>query len=64
MKKKNTTYKVWLHMEEITEDGDTVKGEEYFGPLEAGEFRHECDAVRFRDKLAAIGQVINVVDEM
>jgi hypothetical protein len=35
---KKSSYKVWVHIERVTEDGDVLEGDEYHEPHEAGEF--------------------------
>lgn len=45
-KKPRLRYKVWIHIEGITEGGDVIEGDDYFEPVEVGEFH--C-AKRARD---------------
>lgn len=51
------SYKVWIHIEGLNQDGDTVEGDDYHEPREAGCFHTVEEAERLRDALlAAAGQ--------
>jgi hypothetical protein len=45
-------YKVWAHIEGVDEDGDCIRGDEYFEPHLLGEFDTPDEARDFQDKLA------------
>jgi hypothetical protein len=60
-KQKIDAYKVWLHIEAVTEDGDVVRGDEYYEPHEAGSFNDEASAEALRDRLenaASVGWTV------
>lgn len=46
---KGNRFKVWLHVEEIDDGGDPVKGDDNYPPYEIGEYTREKDALEFRD---------------
>jgi len=49
-KEKVVKYNVWVHIEGVNKDGDTVE-DEYYEPLKAGEFKKLETAEKFRDTL-------------
>lgn len=50
-KSRVVEYKVWVHIEGLDKDGDTVEGDEYFEPHEIGSFPTKEEAEEFRDKI-------------
>jgi hypothetical protein len=58
---KPVKYKVWVHIEGLNKEGDCIEGDGYFEPREAGEFEREYDAVRLRDAILALSDVLNDV---
>ncbi len=48
------SYKVWIHIEGLNQDGDTVEGDDYHEPREAGCFATVDEAERLRDALLVV----------
>jgi hypothetical protein len=51
MKQKVDCYKVWVHIEGVTKDGDVIYGDEYFEPQCVGERKTRKQAEALRCKL-------------
>lgn len=54
MSNKVVKYNVWVHIEGVNRDGDTVE-DEYHEPQKVGEFKKLIDAEMFRDMLSEAG---------
>jgi len=54
---KVTHYKVWIHIEGLNADGDTVEGDEYFEPHEVGAFDTAEEAEELRCKLGSTADI-------
>lgn len=55
---KPVKWKVWIHIEGLDKDDDTVEGDEYFEPHEAGCFKTAAKAEDLRSKLVDIAGII------
>lgn len=42
-------YNVWIHIEGVNEDGDTIQGDDFFEPHKLGAFDTGVEAEEFRD---------------
>jgi hypothetical protein len=50
-KEKVVRYNVWVHIEGVNKEGDTIEGDDYYEPHKAGEFKKLETAEEFRDML-------------
>ena len=55
---KPVKWKVWIHVEGLDKDDDTVEGDEFFEPHEAGCFKTPAKAEALRSKLVDIAGII------
>ncbi len=46
-------YKVWVHIEGLNAEGDTIEGDEYHDPLQAGRVKTLAEAEKLRDWILA-----------
>jgi hypothetical protein len=51
MSRKVDHYKVWVHIEGLSKDGDCIEGDDYHEPREAGCVKTPEEAERLRDTL-------------